>query len=280
MMTLLGLGKTRGLGLALGGGAARSLTHIGVLRVLENEGIAVRAIAASSGGAIFGAAYAAGRSLDDIEKEALAASWRTLTRFAFSRRGLLETAGLESRIRNLLAVERFEDLELPLRVIATDLNTGGRVVLSKGDLISAVMASCAIPGVFLPVERDGMLLVDGGVSCNVPADIVREMGPEVVLAVDANADVRRINESYNLLQVIVQSVYSMSRNLTVYYLAHADLIVTPSMKGIGWEDLGRAAEIIESGRREMQRRLPELKKLIEPRGLTSFLGLARAGRWI
>jgi NTE family protein len=262
------------LALALGGGAARSLTHIGVLRVLEEGSVPIRSIAASSGGAIFGAAYAAGGPLDAIEAVALQADWRALTRFAFSRRGLLETGGLEKQIRSVVAAERFEDLKIPLRVVATDLNTGERVIISSGDLLSAVMASCAIPGVFLPVERDGRLLVDGGVTCNIPTDIARDMGPWLVMAVDANADIRGIGNSYNFLQVIVHSVYSMRRNLTEYYLSQADFVVTPPMKGIGWQDLDRSSEVIESGRREMERRLPDLKKLLRPRGLMSLWGPA------
>jgi NTE family protein len=263
------------LALALGGGAARSLTHVGVLRVLQEGAVPIRAIAASSGGAIFGAAYAAGSPIDAIESAALQADWRALIRFAFSRRGLLEMEGLKKQILALVEAERFEDLEVPFRVITTDLNTGERVVLSEGDLLSAVMASCAIPGVFLPVEREGRLLIDGGVSCNIPADVAREMGPWVVMAVDANADISGIGRPYNFLQVIAQSIYSMRRNLTEYYLAHADLVVTPPMEGIGWQDLDRAGDVIESGRREMERRLPDLEKLLRPRGLVSLLGKAK-----
>jgi NTE family protein len=257
--------KSKELGIALGGGAARSLTSIGVLRALEEEGISVDAIAASSGGALVGAIYAAGYPLEKLEELAVSITWRGITRFAFSRRGLLGPDGLEALIRNLVPVERFEDLAFPLKVIATDLDTGERVVISTGDLVSALMASCAIPGVFLPVKRDGKLLVDGGVSCNVPADVVRGMGSRVVLAIDATAGIRRLGEPYNLFQVIVQSVYSMSRHLTRYHLIHADVVVAPEMKGVGWEDLERTREIIEFGRQAMREKLPVLKNALRRR---------------
>jgi NTE family protein len=263
--------KSNELGIALGGGAARSLTSIGVLRVLEEEGIAVGGVAASSGGALIGAAYAGGYPLEKLEELAASITWRSITRFAFSRRGLLALDGLRTLIRDLVPAERFEDLVCPLRVIATDLDVGERVVISSGDLLSALLASCAIPGVFLPVERDGKLLVDGGVSCNVPADVVRDMGSRVVLAVDATADIRRLGEPYNLFQVIVQSVYSMSRHLTKHHLAYADVVVAPEMLGIGWEDLERSREIIELGRQAMREKLPLLEKARRRRGLSRLV---------
>jgi NTE family protein len=263
--------KSKGLGLALGGGAARSLTHIGVLRVLDEEGISIDCVAGSSGGALIGATYAAGYPLEKLEELAVSVTWRSITRFAFSRRGLLGLDGLEALIRELVSVERFEDLAFPLRVIATDLDNGERVVISTGDLVSALLASCAIPGVFIPVEREGRLLVDGGVACNVPADVVREMGCRVVLAVDATAGMRRLGEPYNLFQVVVQSVYSMSRHLTKHYLTYADVVVAPEMKGVGWEDLDRSAEVIEHGRQAMREKLPALKKKIGRGSLRRWL---------
>lgn len=254
--------KSKGLGLALSGGAARSIAHIGVLQVLDEAEIPIEAIAATSAGAVIGAARASGTSSARLEEVARKLSWRRIARLAFSRRGLLTMDRLETLIREIVPTDRFEDLPIPLRVTATDLSTGERVVLSSGELVSALLASCAIPGVFLPVERDGRPLVDGGVSCNIPADVCREMGADVVLAVDATAGISRLGEPYNLLQVMVQSVYSMSRHLTRHHLAQADLVVAPEMRGMGWEDLDRAAELIEHGRQHMRRELPKLEKML------------------
>ncbi len=254
----------RRLGLALGGGAARSMIHIGALQVLVAEGIRVSAIAGTSAGSIIGAAFAAGAHAEDLEKEAAALTWRSLARPAFSRRGLFALERLEALIRKIVPVARFEDLSIPLKVVATDLNTGERVVIDEGELVSALLASCAIPGVFLPVERGGRLLVDGGVSCNVPADLPRDMGAEVVLAVDATKGVLRLGGPLNLLQVISQSVYLMSRQVTSQYVAGAELVVAPQLAGVSWQDLGQASEIIETGRREMRRSMPELERLLRP----------------
>ncbi len=254
----------RRLGLALGGGAARAMIHIGALQVLVAEGIRVTAIAGTSAGSIIGAAFAAGAHAEDLEKEAAALTWRSLARPAFSRRGLLALERLEALIRKIVPVARFEDLSIPLKVVATDLNTGERVVIDEGELVSALLASCAIPGVFLPVERGGRLLVDGGVSCNVPADLPRDMGAEVVLAIDATKGVLRLGGPLNLLQVISQSVYLMSRQVTSQYVAGAELVVAPQLPGVSWQDLGQASEIIETGRREMRRSMPEIERLLRP----------------
>jgi NTE family protein len=235
---------------------------LGVLRVLAEAEVPVEAVAGTSGGALVGALFASGRSLDLVEAEALQTSWSDLTSFAFSRRGLFGLRGLESRIRDLLKVDRFEDLSIPLRVVATDLDSGERVVITDGDLISALLASCAIPGVFLPVERDGRVLVDGGISCNVPVDVVRDMGCRVVMGVDATAGIQHLGKPFNLLQVVVQSIYSMSRHLTAHYLESADLVVAPEMKGVSWESLDQTARIIESGRQEMLHQLPLLMTLL------------------
>lgn len=265
----------KGLGIALGGGAARSLTHLGVLRVLAEADVPVEAVAGTSGGALVGALFASGRSLDIVEAEALRTSWRDLTSFAFSRRGLFGLGGLESRIRDLLKVDRFEDLPVPLRVVATDLDSGERVILSEGDLVSAILASCAIPGVFLPIERDGRVLVDGGISCNVPVDVARDMGSRVVMGVNATAGIQHLGKPFNFLQVVVQSIYSMSRHLTAHYLDLADLVVAPEMKGVSWESLDQTSQIIESGRQEMLRKMPLLMTLLRGgrvRRLASRLG--------
>jgi NTE family protein len=178
---------------------------------------------------------------------------------------------LEDLIRKIIPVSRFEDLSIPLQVVATDLNSGERVVIDEGELVSALLASCAIPGVFLPVEREGRLLVDGGVSCNVPADLPRAMGAEVVLAIDATKGVLRLGEPLNMLQVISQSVYLMSRQVTRHYVAQADLAVAPQIPGVSWQDLNKAPEIIETGRSEMRRALPELQSLLRPPGWRAWL---------
>ena len=254
------------------------MIHIGALQVLVAEGVRVSAIAGTSAGSIIGAAFAAGARAEDLEKEAAGLTWRSLARPAFSRRGLLALERLEALIRKIVPVARFEDLSIPLKVVATDLNTGERVVIDEGELVSALLASCAIPGVFLPVERGGRLLVDGGVSCNVPADLPRDMGAEVVLAVDATQGVLRLGEPLNLLQVISQSVYLMSRQVTSQYVAGAELVVAPPLPGVSWQDLGQASEIIETGRQEMRRSMPELERLLRPPWWSRWLNRWRPER--
>lgn len=177
------------VGLALGSGGARGAAHVGVLKVLEREGIKIAAIAGSSIGALVGGAYAAGIPVSRLEGEWLATTRaKLLRRFlpTLSRTGLSSGAGLRRYLREILGVVRIEELSIPFAAVATDLDTGEPVVLRSGPLVEAICASTAIPGVFPPVRLDGRLLVDGGMVDPLPVRICQELGAEVVVAVDTN----------------------------------------------------------------------------------------------
>lgn len=177
------------VGLALGSGGARGAAHVGVLKVLEREGIEVAAIAGSSIGAMVGGAYAAGLPLSRIEEEWLTANRARLLRSflpTFPRAGLSSGAGLRRYLREILGDVRVEDLPTPFAAVATDLDTGEAVVLRRGPLVEAIRASTAIPGIFQPVRWEGRLLVDGGMVEPLPIPVCRELGAEVVIAVDVN----------------------------------------------------------------------------------------------
>ncbi|MCX7844384.1 MAG: patatin-like phospholipase family protein [Candidatus Bipolaricaulota bacterium] len=179
----------RRVGLALGAGGARGAAHVGVLKVLERAGIPVAAIAGASIGAMVGGAYAAGVPLARIEAEWLTASRAKLLKSflpTFPRTGLSSGAGLRRYLRALLGDVRIEELPIPFAAVATDLDTGAAVVLRSGPLVEAICASTAIPGVFQPVRWEGRLLVDGGMVEPLPVRVCRELGAEVVIAVDTN----------------------------------------------------------------------------------------------
>lgn len=181
--------KNKRVGLALGSGGARGWAHLGVLEVLEEKGVAVDRVAGVSMGAAVGAFFAAGRSpvLRDL---AVNLDWNRLRQFfweiSLSRSGLTDGKRLLEETANLLGASAFEELGLPMRAVATDLATGGEVVLAAGDLLQALRASISIPGLFSPVRLDGRLLVDGGLVNPVPINVVRDMGAEVVIAVDVS----------------------------------------------------------------------------------------------
>ncbi len=181
--------KVDKVGLALSGGATHGAAHVGVLRVLEREGIRPYCIAGTSAGAIVGAAYAAGMPLDEIAGLFTRTNWTALVRPSLFRKtgGLFDTAPLEGMIRTMLGDQNIEALPIPFAAVACDIMTGERVVLRNGPLAPAVRASAAFPGLFNPVHLNGRVLVDGGVVDNLPADVAREMGAEYVIAVDLSS---------------------------------------------------------------------------------------------
>jgi NTE family protein len=177
--------KPKRLGLALGGGAVRGAAHIGVLQVLEREGIVPDVVVGTSVGAAVGAAYAAGVATDEISRLFHSVRWRRLARLTWRNRlSLLDTEPLEALIQTSIGISAFEQLPRPFAAVACDLLTGERIVLQTGPLARAVCASAAIPGLIPPVELGDWLLIDGGVMDNLPVDVARELGADYVIAVD------------------------------------------------------------------------------------------------
>jgi NTE family protein len=172
------------VGLALGGGALRGTAHVGVLRVLEREGIPVDCVAGTSAGSVVGAAYAAGLSPEKLLELGNALRWRDVARPAFSRYGLISFARLETYFVRILGDLTFSDLKRPFAAVAADLESSEQVVLRTGRVAPAVRASCSVPILVKPVELGGRLLVDGGVLNNLPISVARELGVDVVIAVN------------------------------------------------------------------------------------------------
>jgi len=172
------------IGLALGSGAARGGAHIGVLKVLEREGIQVSAIAGTSVGALVGALYASGMSAVEIEQVALTLKWKKLIDFRISQTGLVEGTRIERYIRKLLKGKQFSEMRIPLSTVAADIANAQKVVFCMGDVAQAVRASISIPAVFRPLEIKDRLFVDGGIMDPVPVEVVKGMGADIVIAVD------------------------------------------------------------------------------------------------
>lgn len=172
------------LGLALSGGAARGMAHVGVLRVLDQAGVPIACIAGTSAGSLAGAVYAAGYRGQRLTDLALAVRWRDIACFARSPGGIFSFAPLESYLRRLLDDATFAQLEVPYAAVAADPSTGQAVVLTEGPLAPAVRASCSVPGLVTPVEIGDRPLVDGGIANNLPISVVRDLGADVVLAVN------------------------------------------------------------------------------------------------
>lgn len=194
-------------GLALSGGVLRGAAHIGVLKVLEREGLRPDCIAGASAGAIVGALYAGGLPPDEIHRQVKAFSWRSMTRPTWRLwSNLLDLEPLIRRLREL-GLDGFDGLRIRFAAVACDLVTGRSVTLDSGDVAEAVRASTAVPALFPPVERDGCQLVDGGVVNDLPADVVRAMGAEYVVGVDALPLGQIAYRSNHVIEVLFRSRY-------------------------------------------------------------------------
>jgi NTE family protein len=251
------------IGVALGGGFARGIAHIGVLKVLEEEGIQVRMIAGTSVGAIMGAAYCSGLTIAELEELAHRVRFTTFARWTLSRYGFASNDRMVSFLARTLKVQTFEKLRIPLGVTATDFNTGKGVVFSSGSMIDPVRASCAYPGMFLPVEIRGSWLVDGMLSYPVPTLPLREMGAERVLAVHLKGQWSKTSAPRHYFDVIGQSFAIAQEMMSSVWRSAADIVIEPDVAGFDYDDFKRAGELIRVGELAMRRALPEVRKWLE-----------------
>jgi NTE family protein len=239
------------------------MAHIGVLKVLEEEGIPVRIVAGTSVGALIGAAYCSGLSIEELEKVAHSCRFTTFARWTVSRYGFASTDRMVSFLNRTLKVKTFEELRIPLGVTATDFNSGEGVVFHSGSIIDPVRASCAYPGMFLPVEIRGRFLVDGMLSHPVPTRPLREMGAERVLAVHLKGTWTKGGVPRHLFDVIGQSFAIAQDAMSSLWRGAADLIIEPDVAGFGYDDFKRADELIKAGGVAMRKALPEVRKWLE-----------------
>ena len=251
------------IGVALGGGFARGIAHIGVLRVLEQEGIPIRVVAGTSVGALIGACYCSGLSLAEMEEVARNSRFTSFARWTLSRYGFASNDRMVSFLTRTLKCKTFEDLRIPLGVTATDFNTGEGVVFHSGTLIDPIRASCAYPGMFLPVEIRGRHLVDGMLSHPVPTRPLRDMGADRVLAVHLKGTWSNGGPPRHLFDVIGQSFAIAQDAMSSLWRGAADLVIEPDVAGFGYDDFKRAADLIKVGEVAMRKALPEVRKWIE-----------------
>ncbi|MBO0911866.1 MAG: patatin-like phospholipase family protein [Acidobacteria bacterium] len=251
------------LGLALGGGFARGIVHIGILKVLEQEGISVRYIAGTSVGALIGAAYCSGVSTAELEQLASRVRFRDLASWTLSRYGFASNQRMITFLAKVLKVHTFEELEIPLAVTATDFGSGEGVVFRSGPLNDAVRASCAYPGVFLPVKVNGRLLVDGMLAHSLPTKPVRDMGADKVLAVSLRG--RWNNEGPRHIFDVIGQCFSIAQDQNCSSARQcADLLIEPDLTGYRYDDFEHGAAFVAIGEQYARAALPEIRKWFEP----------------
>ncbi len=251
------------IGLALGGGFARGLAHIGALKVLEEEGIPVRLVAGTSVGALIGAAYCSGLSIQELEHVSKSCRFTTFARWTVSRYGFASNDRMVAFLARTLKVKTFEELRIPLGVTATDFNTGEGVIFHSGSIVDPVRASCAYPGMFLPVNIRGRWLVDGMLSHPVPTQPLHEMGAERVLAVHLKGQWNKSGAPRHLFDVIGQSFAIAQDQMSHLWRGAADIVVEPDVAGFAYDDFKRAPELVRAGEVAMRQALPEVLKWFE-----------------
>ncbi|HKT46267.1 MAG TPA: patatin-like phospholipase family protein [Candidatus Acidoferrales bacterium] len=252
-----------GIGLALGGGFARGFAHLGVLRTFEQHQIPVSYIAGSSVGSILGAAYASGAPLDRIIAVCRDLKFRDIARWRPSRLGLASNQRLAELISRVFDATQFEDLRIPLAVVATDLASGEPVVFTQGNLADAIRASCAFPGLFAPVEIGTRCLADGGLVAPVPTRAVRALGAAHVVGVSVGVQDGYRGAPTNVFQVVTRAVSAAQKHQLETWERHADLVLRPDVQSFAWDAFHRADEAIAAGAAAANRALPRIAKMLE-----------------
>ena len=254
------------VGLALGGGAARGFAHVGVIQVLEEAGIKPNLVVGTSAGSLVAALYASGRNGAQLQavamnmEEAAFADW-TLPIFS---RGMLRGEALARYVNAQVGSRLIENMPVPLGIVATNLGSGQGVLFQRGDTGTAVRASSAVPAVFLPVKIGGHEFVDGGLVSPVPVRFARQMGAELVIAVDISSPPEG-NPSADTLQILLQTFAIMGKSINGWELRDAEVVVRPALTGMGGGDFTGKRRAIEAGRAAMQALLPQLRAAMEAR---------------
>ena len=301
------------IGLVLSGGGARGMAHVGVIQVLEEMKIPISCIAGTSMGAVVGALYAAGMSPAEMGKFVTSMEWNEAFKdkpppselsfrskreaadylinfdlgfkdgkFAIPK-GLLQGQNLNLILKSLLfhteGIDDFNKLNIPFRAVATDLESGDAVILKKGELVKAIRASMSIPALFAPVEIDGRILVDGGIANNLPIDIARQMGADVVIVVDISTNLSRREELTSSVEITSQlTTILVQRNtaLQISTMHETDILIRPDMGNISSGDFFRASEAVATGRKKAEELKPQLARLaVEEKDFLSYLQIQR-----
>ena len=252
------------IGLALGGGAARGFAHVGVIAVLEEAGLKPQIVVGTSAGSLVAAIYASGKTSAQLQQTALSMEEVAITDWMLPLfgRGMFRGEALARYVNELVAGRLIENMVIPLGIVATDLNSGQPVLFQRGDTGTAVRASSAVPAVFVPVKINGHEYVDGGLVSPVPVRFARQMGADVVIAVDIS-NPPEANAAGDTLQILLQTFAIMGKSINQYELKEADVVVRPSQTGLKSADFSARQRAIEAGRAAMLAALPALKARLD-----------------
>ena len=255
------------IGLVLGGGAARGFAHIGVIQALEEAGIRPDLVVGTSAGSVVAALFASGKDGGELQKVAQSMDEASLSdwRFPFFKPGVLKGEALARFISAQVGGRQIQEMPLRLGVVATDLHSGQGVLFQRGDTATAVRASSAIPAVFQPVLIAGREYVDGGLVAPVPVQFARQMGAEVVIAVDIS-DAPQNAGALDTFQILMQTFSIMGKSINAFELRDADVVIKPSLSGLSSASFASRAEAVAAGRQATVRWMETLRRVIEAKG--------------
>lgn len=250
------------IGLALGSGGARGFAHLGVIKVLKDENIPIDLIAGSSMGALVGSFYAVGQDIERLYKVAAVFKRKYYLDFTVPKMGFISGNRVKEFIKVFTHGKTFNELDIPLAIVATDLLKGERVIFREGPVYEAVRASISIPGIFVPVKLDGRVLVDGGVADRVPVSLAKEMGADIIIAVDVSRV--KVNASISsIFDVILQSIDIMQDELVRNREIQSDIMIRPHLEQFSSKAFTNIEEIIQIGEEETKKMIPKIKQLLQ-----------------
>jgi NTE family protein len=250
------------IGLALGGGFARGIAHVGVLRVLQEHNIPVDFIAGTSVGALIATAFASGTSLNEMARQGTATRFSDFGRWTISRMGMASNERLEDFLHRFTAARHFDEMKIPLAIVATDLISGESIHFREGDLGPPLRASCAYPGLFLPVEYRNHFLVDGFLTESVPAEAVREMGADLVIAVHLEPGLIS-TKPRNTIEVISRSFSIIQGIITQPWRNEVDVLIEPNVHHVLWDEFSKTPQLIAAGEEAARAALPKIRSLLD-----------------
>jgi len=245
------------VGLALAGGFARGIAHIGVLRVLREADIPIDCVAGTSVGALIGAGYCAGASLDEMQNIGSVTSFADFGRWTPSWLGLATNQRMEKYLARFAPVKTFEELQTPLAVATTDINAGVSVYYSHGPLAPVIRASCAYPGLFVPIQYDGRTLVDGFLTAPVPLEGTLLLGADIVIAVYLEAG--NVEQPRTFTDVLSRAFNILQRHSDLAWRTQADIIIEPDVKQFAWDAFTKTPEMVAAGEAAALAALPQIR---------------------
>lgn len=255
------------IGLALGSGGAKGLAHIGVIKVLERNNIPIDCIAGTSAGALIGGAYAKTKDIDKIEDIIRESKYRDLIRTFFDPTrspGLVKGQSILEFLEEKIGTADIKDLNIPFQAVATDIKTGNSVIFDKGDLLEAIRASISIPILLTPVSKKDKILIDGAFSDPIPANVVKKMGADIVIAVNLNNEsIIRDNKKINSISMTQTIIDLFSYNLSIEKVKEADIVINPKTTNVSWLKFAGGIDLIQKGEEATLEVLPEIKKLVD-----------------